>query len=687
MGDDKTKLAFEFVSRLASISTDLKASGVTYSRIPNNWPLLERFGLKTALSERSFTAVMTLLEHDWFERIWIVQEVVVSNLPRVIQGNQEVLWGDFAAALIVLHDLRATTSASVRGVRSSRVVNWIEDLRQLFHQGKFTELKRLTQLFRDSKSTDPRDKIYALVGIAGTVSKTNQPSLSLFSYEGSVSDAFRLWTIYTLQTEKSLEILSAVNTSKSYRSTITYSWVPDWDAANDEHVRHPTIWPSEKFHASNSSDADIYFRDEEKVLAVTGHPLERIEEVGCEMYIPDYSRSYVGFLSRVSYLQQVLRSWEATARLRTHRRYRDTSESIWDVYWQTLLFGVHGFRHEEIEQVRGEFNDFFAAYREPWILAELLGLHWSKHLLAFYTAILLLLRGFQDLFVKFEFGRSLAFSSRCKDMGGRRMVRMESGYIGLAVQAAQTGDYVYLFKGARMPFLGLGYEFVRQLRDRPGAVVFATSRDPAQATRLSSLTDKGNVHIVKITKQPESIDEALAAAETVRKLAGKVDVVIANAGIIGHETSIADAPMDMYQQFLDVNLLNNIAIFKALRPLMLESARQGGTPKFVAISTQYGSLNMVEDLPGQSSAYAISKAALNMFIRHVAYEEKKNGIVAFPIHPGVVATETVAELARRIGLATIEPEESIQGMMKIVDGMTVEDEVRLWKYDGTHLPW
>ena len=136
-----------------------------------------------------------------------------------------------------------------------------------------------------------------------------------------------------------------------------------------------------------------------------------------------------------------------------------------------------------------------------------------------------------------------------------------------------------------------------------------------------------------------------------------------------------------------MNLLNNIAFFRALRPLMLESARQGGTPKFVAISTQYGSLAMVESLPGQSSAYAISKAALNMFMRHVAYEEKKNGMVAFPMHPGVVATETVEPLAKRIGLATISPKESIEGMMKIVDKATVEDEVKLWRYDGAVLPW
>lgn len=233
----------------------------------------------------------------------------------------------------------------------------------------------------------------------------------------------------------------------------------------------------------------------------------------------------------------------------------------------------------------------------------------------------------------------------------------------------------------------MGYEFVRQLRDRPGAIVFATSRNPEKAARLSSLTDSGNVHIVKIGNQPESIADSLAAAELVKDIAGKVDVVIANAGIFEHETSIANTPIGMYQQMLDVNLLNTIALFKALRPLMLESTRRGGTPKFVGVSTQYGSLAMVEELPGLSSAYGISKAALNMFLRFVAAEEKKNGIVALPIHPGVVATEGVAELARRIGLATIEPAESIQGMMKIVDNITIKDEVRLWKFDGTQLPW
>jgi hypothetical protein len=45
---------------------------------------------------------------------------------------------------------------------------------------------------------------------------------------------------------------------------------------------------------------------------------------------------------------------------------------------------------------------------------------------------------------RLEVGRRIA---------GRRLIRTQAGYIGLAVQGAEVGDYVALFKGARMPFV------------------------------------------------------------------------------------------------------------------------------------------------------------------------------------------------------------------------------------------
>jgi NAD(P)-dependent dehydrogenase (short-subunit alcohol dehydrogenase family) len=67
------------------------------------------------------------------------------------------------------------------------------------------------------------------------------------------------------------------------------------------------------------------------------------------------------------------------------------------------------------------------------------------------------------------------------------------------------------------------------LSARPNAIVFAGVRDikAAQSGRLGSIA-RSNLHLLKITSADEA-DNRAAAAE-VEKIAGKVDVVLANAG-------------------------------------------------------------------------------------------------------------------------------------------------------------
>jgi hypothetical protein len=234
---------------------------------------------------------------------------------------------------------------------------------------------------------------------------------------------------------------------------MTYSWVPDWDSGNDENAYHATAWPSEHFHASASSEIDIRFRDEEKVLGLTGHLLEPVEEVGLVFHVPPNAKVFgFAFLAALYYTQQIWRSWEATAQLGQRKTYRNTEESMWDAYWQIVLFGEHGFRHEEKERVRAEFDAFFAAHRKPYLFAERLRLYWTKRLWVIYSVMIMILTGL-GVFGKFQRGAGLAFTTRSSQTGWRRMIRTQSGYIGLAVHAAQVGDHVSLFRGAHMPFL------------------------------------------------------------------------------------------------------------------------------------------------------------------------------------------------------------------------------------------
>jgi Heterokaryon incompatibility protein (HET) len=452
VADDKTKMAFDSVPRLVKVLADLEASKVEYSRIPNAGPILERYGLPSDIDkDKGLSAFMNLLQQPWFERIWVVQEVAVSKLTLLTQGNFETSWEDFAAAVELSLDLRLTKPLSKSiNVHVMNVI-FIESVRKKIQLGNLFQLRYLLHVFRHAKATDARDKIYGTVGLS-IASLPDAPAPGL-SYEQSVGDTYRLWTIYILRTEKSLEILNAVNRYKTSSTDIAYSWVPDWKPTDDNLSHHISAWPSASFQATSSSEMDIQFRDNETVLGLKGHVIDRIEAVGLICYTKaDVSIFGSKNHAIVYFLQQLWKSWEATARLGKLQMYAPTGESIRDAFWQTVSFGEDGYGQGEKERGRADYDDFCVGIRKPYLFLERFKIYWSRHLWVICCIMLQLFRLFFSREKK-EPGLGLAFTARCGQIGWRRVIRTQSGYIGLAVHCAEVGDYVALFKGARTPFV------------------------------------------------------------------------------------------------------------------------------------------------------------------------------------------------------------------------------------------
>jgi NAD(P)-dependent dehydrogenase (short-subunit alcohol dehydrogenase family) len=71
---------------------------------------------------------------------------------------------------------------------------------------------------------------------------------------------------------------------------------------------------------------------------------------------------------------------------------------------------------------------------------------------------------------------------------------------------------------------------VKSLLARSNTVIFAGARDPSKAMDLQALEKEhpGKLHIVKLTSTNEV--ENKAAAEHIKSVIGRLDVVIANAG-------------------------------------------------------------------------------------------------------------------------------------------------------------
>src|SRR5262249_34329499 len=92
-------------------------------------------------------------------------------------------------------------------------------------------------------------------------------------------------------------------------------------------------------------------------------------------------------------------------------------------------------------------------------------------------------------------------------------------------------------------------------------------------------------------------------------------------------------------------------------------------------------LGSIAETSGGRYAYRLSKAALNMATRNLAEELRADGFRTVALHPGWVQT--------RMGgsAAPVPPEQSVRGMLRIIDGLTSEQSGRTFEFQGREIPW
>jgi NAD(P)-dependent dehydrogenase (short-subunit alcohol dehydrogenase family) len=229
---------------------------------------------------------------------------------------------------------------------------------------------------------------------------------------------------------------------------------------------------------------------------------------------------------------------------------------------------------------------------------------------------------------------------------------------------------------------GIGFDLVKQIASRPNTIVFASARNPAKATTLQQFAkEHPNVHIVQLEATSE--EDAMNAAKSVEHTSGKLDVLIANAGMyLNHQPAI-EVDIKSFQQHLDVNLIGTLILFKALYPLLAK----GSTKKVVTISSFVGSI--ASSLPVANTVYGSTKAALNYVTRSIHKEHLKEGFIVFPIDPGMVDTDmfqSAKEEFLQFG-SPITSEESAKTMLEVINRAGPEDSGRFWSHGGTELSW
>jgi NAD(P)-dependent dehydrogenase (short-subunit alcohol dehydrogenase family) len=176
---------------------------------------------------------------------------------------------------------------------------------------------------------------------------------------------------------------------------------------------------------------------------------------------------------------------------------------------------------------------------------------------------------------------------------------------------------------------GLGAGLARALAAR-GASIVAVDVDRSGLDALRADVGEGIVPIAADVTDRAAVDRAIA--EAVEQL-GRLDVVVANAGIVGSGT-VAGIDPDRWERTIEVNVLGTFRTVRAALPHLVAS-------KGYALIVASG----FAAAPGPyTSAYAASKAAVESFGRSLRIELAHHGVGVGVAYYSFLDTPMVAQI-------------------------------------------
>lgn len=221
---------------------------------------------------------------------------------------------------------------------------------------------------------------------------------------------------------------------------------------------------------------------------------------------------------------------------------------------------------------------------------------------------------------------------------------------------------------------GIGFELVRQLLAR-GDRVIAGCRQPGRALKLTELAaaHPGHLHIVPLDLDKER--SIAAFAHEAAMIADSLDVLINGAGVLVSGERFGELAAKTFADTFHTNVIGPLLLTQALTPALAQSTR----PRVINISSELGSL---ADTTGfHTPSYAVSKAGLNMVTRLLAAELRAQDIAVISLHPGWVRTD-MGGASAPLGVA-----ESVAGILRVVDALTLADSGRFLDHRGEPLAW
>jgi hypothetical protein len=457
--DHQTSLAFRIIKFLASDAQDDLDAPVDSTA----WEEIRRgaegkhlyrlgaLGVWSAMlrREQAAQALSSVFERPWFKRVWIIQEVAVSRDASVICGAYTVDW----------KDIERTYNITVNRFDNEDYVTRLVEQRQHYQQGMSNSLEAIIWATSLSQATDPRDRIYAMLGLVTPQSEAN-PIHVTADYSTDVGKVFMETTKNFLQVTGNAGILAASIGCRDHGSYRMPSWVWNPVITNDDSTGinlfawRPVPIFSIEWKASRSSICTPRFSpDDVNLLGLYGYAVDIVASVGPvrESVATRGIWKSLGTLVRNIYTYI---EWRTLAGIENSRAvYPPTSETMSEAFRQTICPHLMG-EHEHLDtdthrELFHKFDRFVAAKFGFLARSPASGMRRQDYVRALAEVNILIFEYLLNAevvqaVVDFECNATLS-ENRC-------LMKTERGYLGLAARHTSVGDSVVL-SGSQTPFI------------------------------------------------------------------------------------------------------------------------------------------------------------------------------------------------------------------------------------------
>lgn len=401
-----------------------------------------------------------LLDRGYFSRLWVLQEVVVNAQPAIIIcGTQTIPWQVFVRCILLRADIAVWLYNGLDQVVYNRMmahtpmeaVRIMETLRKDRQQTPL-DFYDLFVAASALKTSEPRDKIFALLGLPVSGRVAVPPP----DYVMSTDEVFHRFVATDVNINKSLLHLSWVGLREKEIAKVhqmkyqTPSWVPAW-RGNDPVPVFLINAATRKLSASGTVPVNATVSDDGETLITTGRHVGK-----------------VSFLTkRLADLRQELR--QPVAEVGIDQAININPAKKLDLYrmkpnaamLSECLSLIVGAPLSGKYILDGPLERFFRSLAYDWDKLEGEPFKWTP-MFRIWTHVLVLLHENKEEMLEIllqDVGEEdmAVIHRQCREKvripEEKKFCSLDRGKLGWVPAATQEGDVVVVLDGARVPFV------------------------------------------------------------------------------------------------------------------------------------------------------------------------------------------------------------------------------------------